>query len=97
MRRKIGRLLAFGLLLCLLAGIAPGFAESMHTEVENPSLTAEVLLGYNGRITYGKAFPVRVTVRNTGEDLEGTLAVNAYVNQEKFDRFETEISVPAGG
>lgn len=97
MRRKIGRLMAFGLLLCLLAGIAPGLAESMHTEVENPSLTAEVLLGYNGRITYGKAFPVRVTVRNTGEDLDGTLAVNTYVNQEKYDRFETEISVPAGG
>ena len=56
-----------------------------------------MLLGYDGRITYGKAVPVRVTVRNSGEDLEGTVAVNAYVNEVKYDRFETEIFVPAGG
>ena len=97
MRLKLGRLLAFGLFICLLAGMIPAAAESLHTEVENPALEAEVLLGYNGRITYGKAVPVRVTVRNAGEDLEGTLAVNAYADPIKYDRFETEIFVPAGG
>ena len=97
MRQKLGRLLAFGLILCLLAGLTPALAESLHTEVANPALTAEVQLGYDGRITYGKAVPVRVTVRAAAEDLEGTLAVNTYVSRLKYDRYETEISVPAGG
>ena len=97
MLRKPGRLLAFGLILCLLLGLAPASSESMHTEVENPSMEAEVLLGYDGLITFGKAIPVRVTIRNSGADLDGTLAVNTYVNKVKYDRYETEISVPAGG
>ena len=97
MRQKLGRLLAFGLILCLLAGLTPALAESLHTEVANPALTAEVQLGYDGRITYGKAVPVRVTVRAAAEDLEGTLAVNTYVSRLKYDRYETEIFIPAGG
>ena len=68
MRQKLGRLLAFGLILCLLAGLTPALAESLHTEVGYPALTAEVQLGYDGRITYGKAVPVRVTVRAAAED-----------------------------
>ena len=97
MRLKLGRLLAFGLILCLLFACAPALSESMHREVENPSLSAEVQLGYDGRVTYGKAIPIRVTVRNGGGDLEGILAVNTYVNRVKYDRYETEIFVPAGG
>ena len=97
MRLKPGRLMAFVLIVCLLTGCGAAFAQGMHMETENPSLEAEVLLGYNGMITYGKAIPVRVTIRNTGEDLEGILAVNAYINQIKYDRYETEIFVPAGG
>ena len=97
MRRITGRLPAFILIICLLAGCGAAFAGGLHTEVENPSLEAEVLLGYDGRITYGKAVPVRVTVRNSGEDLEGTVAVNAYADEVKYDRFETGIFVPAGG
>ena len=97
MRRILRRLPAFILIICLLAGCGAAFAGSLHTEVENPSLEAEVLLGYDGRITYGKAVPVRVTVRNSGEDLEGTVAVNAYADEVKYDRFETGIFVPAGG
>ena len=38
MRQKLGRLLAFGLIICLLAAYGPAFAESMHTEVDG-SLT----------------------------------------------------------
>ena len=97
MRLKIRRLLAFGIIVCLMAGAGIAFAGSLHTEVENSSLEAEILLGYDGKITYGKAMPVRVTIRNSGSDLEGTLAVNAYVSRVKYDRFETEIFVPAGG
>lgn len=105
MRRKLGRLLVFGLIVCLLAGCTAAAEssqggqdrESIHTEVDNPALEAEILLGYNGQITYGKAVPVRVTVRNSGEDLEGTVAVNAYVSRVKYDRFETDIFVPGGG
>ena len=97
MRRTFRRLSAFILIICLLAGCGAALAGGLHTEVENPSLEAEVFLGYGGRITYGKAMPVRVTVRNSGEDLEGTVAVNAYVDEVKYDRFETDIFVPAGG
>ena len=97
MRQKLRRLLAFALLICLPVWAGAAAAEGLHAEVENPALEAEIRLGYDGRITYGKAIPVRVTVRNAGEDLEGILAVNGYVSQVKYDRFETEIFVPAGG
>ena len=97
MRQKLGRLLAFGWILCLLMGLAPALAESLHTETEHPALEAEIRPGYDGRITYGKPIPLRVTVRNSGADLEGTLAVNTYVNRLKYDRYETEIFIPAGG
>ena len=97
MRGKAGRRIAFGLVICLLAWAGTAAADGLHTEVVNPELEMEVQLGYDGQITYGKAIPVRVTVRNGGGDMEGTLAVNGYVNTQKYDRFETEISVPAGG
>ena len=97
MRKKAARWIAFGLVICLLACTGAAAADGLHTEVENPQLEVEVRLGYDGQITYGKAFPVRVTVRNNGGDLEGMLAVNGYVNTAKYDRFETALSVPAGG
>ena len=97
MRRKAVRWIAFGLVFCLLAWAGAAAADGLHTEVENPELEMNVRIGYNGQITYGKAFPVRVTVRNNGGDLEGMLAVNGYVNSAKYDRFETALSVPAGG
>ena len=97
MHRKAGRWMAFGLVLCLLAWAGAALADGLHTEVENPALDVEVHLGYDGQITYGKAIPVRVTVRNHGGDLDGTLAVNGYVSTVKYDRFETALSVPAGG
>ena len=97
MRGKAGRRIAFGLVICLLVWAGTAAAGGLHTEVVNPELKMEVQLGYDGQITYGKAIPVRVTVRNDGGDLEGTLAVNGYVNTQKYDRFETEISIPAGG
>ena len=98
MRMKTGRRIAFGIVICLLMGIIGGAAaDGMHTEVSNPALEMEVLLGYDGQVTYGKAVPVRVTIRNSGADLEGTLAVNAYIDRNRYDRFETAVEVPAGG
>ncbi len=97
MRKKAVRWFAFGLVICLLAWAGAAAADGLHTEVENPQLEMEVRLGYDGQVTYGKAIPVRVTVRNNGGDLEAMLAVNGYVNTAKYDRFETALSVPAGG
>ena len=58
MRRKAGRWIAFGLVFCLLAWAGAAAADGLHTEVENPQLEMNVRIGYNGQITYGKAFPV---------------------------------------
>ena len=98
MLKRTGRLTAFGLILCLLlACFGAAGAEGIHTEVANDLLDVTVRLGYDGKITYGKPIPVRVTIRNNGADLEGVLAVNTYASVLKYDRFETEIFVPGGG
>ena len=76
--------------------VSAAAAESMHREVENPALEMEVLLGYDGMITYGKAIPARVRIRNLGPDFEGVLAMNTYVDQRQYDRYEREIFLPAG-
>ena len=96
MRRWTGILIILCLLLAAAHwGMGAG-AESLHTEVENQQLEIEAVIGYDGMITYGKPIPLRVTVRNRGGDLEATLAVNGYVSSRDYDRFETELSVPAG-
>ena len=97
MRKWTGRLIAFGMILCLLALTGLAAAEGLHNEVPNDTLEIEAEPGYDGRITYGKVIPVRVTVRNNGADLEGTVAVNTYASTLKYDRYEAEIFVPAGG
>ncbi len=96
MKRIIrGMALMAALLWMITAGAG---AEGIHTETRNDTIEMEILTGYDGRITYGKTVPIRVTVRNRGaEDLEGTLGVDGYVSEEKYDRFETAISIPAGG
>ena len=71
-------------------------AATMHTEVGNDAIEMTVQVGYDGVITYGKAFPVTVTIRNRGEDFEGRVGVNAYVTAKEYDRFETPVSLPAG-
>ena len=97
MHGKSVRQLMAWIMICLLLWTGAAAAESIHTEKEDPSLEVEVHFGYDGRITYGKTMPVRVTVRNRGEDLEGILAVNTYATEVKYDRYEMPISVPAGG
>ena len=93
MIKRTGLITAAVLAVCLMVTAS---AATMHREVENPALEMTVTAGYDGMITYGKAFPVRVTIRNNGEDFEGSLGVNAYVTVKAYDRFETPVSLPAG-
>ena len=81
------------LIICLLVSAA---GATMHTEVENPALEMAVTVGYNGLMTYGKAFPIWVTIRNDGEDFEGSLGVNAYATEKSYDRYERKVTLPAG-
>ena len=93
MKRTVILLLA----VCMLSACAAGLAEeSMHREIRNDSFDMEVLIGYDGAMTYGKAMPVRVRIRNFGEDFEGVLGMNAYISQKEYDRFEMNVAVPAG-
>ena len=85
MVKKTGIVVVLMLAVCLLVS---GAAATMHTEVENPALVMTVKVGFDGLITYGKAFPVRITIRNNGEDFEGRVGLNAYISAKVYDRFE---------
>ena len=93
MSRKGRIAAALMLAVCLLVS---GAAATMHKEVENPALEMTAKVGYDGLITYGKAFPIRVTIRNNGEDFEGSLGVNVYISAKVYDRYEMPVSLPAG-
>ena len=80
------------LILCLAASAA---CAAMHEEIVHPALEMEARVGYDGVITYGKAIPLRVRIMNHGEEFEGVLAVNAYVNKKEYDRFEVPVTLPA--
>ena len=96
MRNGMKKMLILLLAVCLLSVSAGSMAESLHQVVSNASFDLEVTVGYNGVMTYGKVMPVRVRVRNFGDDFEGTLGVNAYVSGKEYDRYEKTIAVPAG-
>lgn len=83
------------LMACLLCTAGAGIAESMHREVRNPDLDPEISVGYDGMMTYGKAMPVKVVIRNFGGDWEGTLGVNVYVSEKQYDRYEMPAVIPA--
>ena len=97
--RKTGKALA-GILLAVMIcfGTAAGLADvTMHREADDPAIEMTAEIGYQGVMTYGKAIPLRVRIRNNGvADLEGTLGINAYMNTRQYNRFETSISVPPG-
>ena len=93
-RMKYGVLLL--MTVCMLFACAAGTAESMHREIGNSAFDMEVTVGYNGLMTYGKVMPVRVRIRNFGEDFEGVLGMNAYINAKEYDRYERNIVLPAG-
>lgn len=93
---RIRKAILLLLAVCFIFLCAAGTAESMHEEKGSPDFDMDVTVGYDGLMTYGKAMPVRVRIRNFGDDLEGTLGVNAYVSRKEYDRYEADISVPAG-
>lgn len=94
MRKGLRILAAVLAALCLMM---PGaLAATMHREVENPKIEIEASLGYDGAVTYGKPMPVRVFVRNLGEDFDGVLGMNCYINKTQYDRYERKISLPSG-
>jgi len=82
--------------VCLFLVCAAGTAESMHREIENDAFDMEVIIGYDGLMTYGKTMPVRVRIRNFGGDFEGVLGMNAYISRKEYDRFEMKVAIPAG-
>ena len=88
--------LALLLAACTLFVCAAGLAEAMHEEIGNDALDMDIRVGFDGMMTYGKTMPVRVRVRNFGDDFEGVLAMNGYVSKKEYDRYEKEIFVPAG-
>ena len=96
MRNGMRNVPALLLALCMLFLFGAGMAESMHREIGNDTLDLDVTVGFDGRMIYGKAMPVRVKVRNFGDDFEGVLGVNAYISTKEYDRYEKEIFVPAG-
>ena len=96
MRNGMKNALALLLAACMLFLCAAGMAESMHDEVESDLLDMDVEVGFGGMMTYGKTMPVKVKVRNFGDDFEGVLGINAYVSAKEYDRYEKEIFVPGG-
>ena len=96
MRNGIRRMLVLLLTVCVLLTCAEATADTMHREVENDAIDMEVSVGFGDRMIYGKTMPVRVRIRNFGDDFEGVLGVNAYVSTKEYDRFEKEVFVPAG-
>ena len=91
--RRIGIILAA---VCALLACVSAAGETMHREIPNDALELRVVPGFDGKVTYGKLIPMRVTVRNNGDDFEGILGMNAYMGAKDYDRYEKEIFVPAG-
>ena len=88
--------IVLALALCFGAGTAPA-ETTMHREADDPAVEMTAEIGYHGKITYGKAMPLRVRIRNNGgADLEGKLGINGYLDNRRYNRYETEILVPSG-
>ena len=96
MLRSVRNAVLIFLAACLMLVCAAGTAESIHQKIENPAFDMEVTVGYDGMMTYGKVMPVRVRIRNFGDDFEGILAMNTHVNTREYDRYEKAVAIPAG-
>ena len=96
MRNGMKKMLVLLLAACVLFFCAGAGADSMHREIDNPSFDMDITVGYNGAMTYGKVMPVRVRIRNFGDDFEGVLGMNAYANTKEYDRYEKPVAIPAG-
>ena len=94
LRRLIKQISLFLLIAVLLTTSC--FAESMHQQIDNPNLTLDVTVGYDGLMTYGKTMPVQIRIENHGADLEGIIAVNAYDSLLNYNRYEVALTLAQG-
>ena len=63
LRRLIKQISLFLLIAVLLTTSC--FAESMHQQIDNPNLTLDVTVGYDGLMTYGKTMAEAVEIGTT--------------------------------
>ena len=96
MRNGLKNALVLLMALCMVLLCAPGLAESGERDAWAGELDMEVTVGFGGMMTYGKTMPVRVRIRNYGDDFDGVLGMNAFVDKKDYDRYEKEVFVPAG-
>ena len=79
MRNRMRNALSLLLAACVLFLCTAGAAQTMHEEIASDTLDMEISVGYDGAMTYGKPMPMRVRIRNFGDDFEGVLGMNAYI------------------
>ena len=96
MRNGMKNALILLLAVCTVLLCSAGTAESMHREIVSDTFDMDVSVGFDGMMTYGKVMPVRVRIRNFGDDFEGILGINAYISKKEYDRYEKEVFIPAG-
>ena len=96
MRNRIRSLVIVLMAVCMLFACATAAGETMHRVIRNDAFEIRIVPGFDGKVTYGKLIPVRVTIRNDGDDFEGVLGMNAYIGVKEYDRYEKEIFIPAG-
>lgn len=84
------------LLLVLLMLPTAGLADSMHVEKPCDTLALDVTVGYDGMMTYGRMMPMQIRIENSGDDLQGVLAINIYANRTQYNRYEQELTLAAG-
>ena len=94
--KRMKKMLILLTAVCMLLCSLPAAAETMHEEIGNDAVEMELFIGYDGAMTYGKVMPMRVMIRNFGDDFEGVLGINAYANTKEYDRYEKEVFLPAG-
>ena len=89
----VKRALAAALILCMavLGAAAETTLKPDHKEAGVAILSPSI--GYNGLFTYSRPMPLRAVIDNRGDARVGTLAVNVFVNQEQFDRYEMQLTL----
>ncbi|NLV57323.1 MAG: hypothetical protein GXY67_00985 [Clostridiales bacterium] len=64
-------------------------------DISYPGLRIQAEIGYDGRITYLRKIPLRVSLINEGDNLAGKMTLNIYRSNEEYDRYEKPVSVAA--
>lgn len=84
-------------LLCLLAVLLPlcAMADGLHETLSCASLQVEASIGYDGLMTYGTLMPLNIRLKNLGQDMNATVAVNVYASQETYNRYEMDVALAA--